>query len=81
MPVDLENYDLAMAERALCTAALREAGSLVEAAKLLGITRHALKRRILKHAIAWPNDGGPLHTPPAPPPNSSVPPGRRPNLF
>jgi hypothetical protein len=26
----------------------------VEAANLLGITRHALKRRIVKHQIEWP---------------------------
>ena len=30
------------------------AGTIVEAANLLGITRHALKRRIIKHNIEWP---------------------------
>jgi hypothetical protein len=26
----------------------------VEAANVLGVTRHALKRRIIKHQIEWP---------------------------
>lgn len=50
----LEDANLADAERRLCTAALEYAGNISEAAKLLGITRHALARRILKHAIDWP---------------------------
>lgn len=33
---------------------LDTAGNIVEAAKLLGVTRHALKRRIVKHNIVWP---------------------------
>lgn len=56
MPVPLESYNLAVAEKALCLAALREGGSIVEAARMLGITRHALKRRIVKHHIAWPTN-------------------------
>ena len=44
----LESYDLAAAERLLCLRALERAGSIVRAAKLLNITRHALKRRISK---------------------------------
>jgi DNA-binding NtrC family response regulator len=54
MPIVLDNLNLADAERKLCEEALVAAGSIVEAANLLGITRHALKRRILKHAIEWP---------------------------
>jgi DNA-binding NtrC family response regulator len=36
--------------------ALATAGSIVEAAQLLGVTRHALKRRIIKHRIEWPRE-------------------------
>jgi DNA-binding NtrC family response regulator len=54
LPIVLDSYDLAAAERQLCTAALEVAGGIVPAAQLLGVTRHALKRRIIKHRIAWP---------------------------
>jgi DNA-binding NtrC family response regulator len=54
MPIALDTLNLAEAERKLCEEALRSAGSIVEAANLLGITRHALKRRIVKHQIEWP---------------------------
>ncbi len=54
MPIALESLNLSDAERKLCEEALRSAGSIVEAANLLGITRHALKRRIVKHEIEWP---------------------------
>ena len=54
MPIVLDNLNLADAERKLCEQALDAGGSIVEAANLLGITRHALKRRIVKHAIEWP---------------------------
>jgi hypothetical protein len=54
MPIAMESLNLADAERKLCEEALRSAGSIVEAANLLGITRHALKRRIVKHQIEWP---------------------------
>ena len=54
MPIVLESLNLADAERKLCEQALNAAGSIVEAANLLGITRHALKRRIIKHRIEWP---------------------------
>lgn len=54
LPIVLDSYDLAAAERRLCTAALEAAGGIVPAAQLLGVTRHALKRRILKHRIEWP---------------------------
>lgn len=39
------------AEKALCEEALRRGGSILEAAGLLGMTRHGLKRRIIKHGI------------------------------
>ena len=52
--IQLASFDLAAAEKLLCTEALVAAGSIVSAAELLGITRHALKRRIIKHQIEWP---------------------------
>ncbi len=57
VPIVLDSYDLAAAERQLCTAALNAAGGIVPAAQLLGVTRHALKRRIIKHRIEWPPSG------------------------
>lgn len=54
MPILLEDLNLRKAERLLCQQALTRAGSIVEAAQLLGITRHALKRRMIKHRIEWP---------------------------
>lgn len=59
----LPDLNFLNAERALCTEALRRAGSIVEAAALLGMTRHGLKRRIIKHSIKWP-----METPVASPP-------------
>ncbi len=58
MHIALDTYNLTTAERLLCETALTTAGSIVEAAKLLGITRHALKRRIIKHGIRWSREGG-----------------------
>jgi len=54
MPIQLEDLNLRTAERTLCETALQKAGSIIEAAQLLGITRHALKRRMVKHHIEWP---------------------------
>ena len=54
MGILLEDLDLRKAERLLCREALKRAGTIIEAARLLGITRHALKRRMLKHQIEWP---------------------------
>lgn len=54
----LEDLNLQTAERRLCLEALRSAGNIVGAATLLGITRHALKRRIVKLRIEWPPRGG-----------------------
>lgn len=50
-------FNLNDAERRLCVEALTHAGSIVVAAQMLGITRHALKRRIIKHHINWPRAG------------------------
>lgn len=58
MRLVLEDWNLNAAERLLCVEALATAGSIVEAAQLLGITRHALKRRIIKHRIEWPRARG-----------------------
>lgn len=49
----LTSLNLEAAERALCIAALNEAGTIAEAAKLLGIRRDALRRRIVKLKIDW----------------------------
>jgi hypothetical protein len=54
MPILLEDLDLRKAELLLCQSALSRARSIGEAAQLLGITRHALKRRMLKHRLEWP---------------------------
>lgn len=50
----LEEFNLENAERRMCVEALGQAGNIVGAASLLGITRHALKRRIIKLGIEWP---------------------------
>jgi transcriptional regulator with GAF, ATPase, and Fis domain len=50
----LEDFNLEAAERRLCNEALTRAGNIVGAAQLLGITRHAMKRRIIKLRIEWP---------------------------
>lgn len=47
----LPTLDLAQIEAAACAVALSRAGSILAAAGLLGITRHALKRRMLKHGL------------------------------
>jgi transcriptional regulator with GAF, ATPase, and Fis domain len=61
MPMDrslpkiiLEDFNLTAAERRLCVAALETAENIVGAAQLLGITRHALKRRMIKLRIDRP---------------------------
>lgn len=56
MAILLEDLNLRKAERLLCLQALEKGGSIVEAAQLLGITRHALKRRMIKHRIDVPTD-------------------------
>jgi len=54
MRLVIETYNLQAVERMLCVEALNQAGTIVDGASLLGITRHALKRRIIKHNIEWP---------------------------
>ena len=53
-PIILEDFNLEAAERRLCIEALGLAGNIVGAAQLLGITRHALKRRMIKLDIRGP---------------------------
>ena len=53
----LEDFNLEAAERRLCVEALELAGNIIGAAQLLGITRHALKRRIIKLQIDWSRSG------------------------
>lgn len=67
-PITLEDFNLEAAERRLCVEALGLAGNIVGAAQILGITRHALKRRILKHRIDWSRSDS---TSPAAPTKSS----------
>lgn len=55
----LPDLNLDEAEKCLCMRALDVSGSIVGAAKLLGVTRHALKRRIIKHRICWPAEALP----------------------
>lgn len=52
--IELDSFNLLAAERRLCEAALERAGSLVGAAALLGVTRHALRRRLLKLRLEGP---------------------------
>ena len=52
--VQLDSFNLLATERRLCELALERAGSIVGAAKLLGITRHALRRRMTKLGLADP---------------------------
>ena len=50
----LEDWNLAAAERLLCTSAVQSTDTLAEAAQLLGITQAALKRRLSKYRIKPP---------------------------
>ncbi|MFZ6181026.1 helix-turn-helix domain-containing protein [Nannocystis pusilla] len=59
----LEDFNLENAERRLCIEALERAGNIVGAAKLLGITRHAMKRRIIKLRLDWTRGAAPPRTP------------------
>lgn len=54
----LDSLNLENAERRLCNEALTTAGNIVGAAAMLGITRHAMKRRIIKLRIDWPRRAG-----------------------
>lgn len=46
------------AERVLCQAAIERASNLAEAASVLGISRHALRRRCIKYRLAVPSRAG-----------------------
>ena len=52
----LPTYNLNTLERVAIEQACASSESMVDAARLLGITRHALKRRLIKHNIRpkWP---------------------------
>ncbi|HMV67590.1 MAG TPA: hypothetical protein PKA64_12125 [Myxococcota bacterium] len=52
----LPTFNLNTLERLAIEQACAASASLVEAAKLVGLTRHALKRRLIKHNIRpkWP---------------------------
>lgn len=52
--VALTSYNLEAAEKKVIIAALEVDGTILGASQILGITRHALKRRIIKHRIMWP---------------------------
>lgn len=54
MRILLEDLNLNAAERRLCEHALDATGKIVEAAQLLGVSRHTLSRKIIKHQIRWP---------------------------
>jgi len=54
MRIVLDSYNIATAERLLVVEALTTAGSIVEAAQLLGVTRQQVKRLIIKHQLMWP---------------------------
>ncbi|PCC75694.1 regulatory protein, Fis family [Nannocystis exedens] len=53
-PVVLTTLNLEDAERSLCELALERGGSIVKAAKLLGITPDALQQKITKLGLVWP---------------------------
>ena len=53
MKIQLPDLNLVSAERHLVAEALTRTDSLVEAAKLLGTDRHALRRLITKHDVEW----------------------------
>lgn len=48
---NLTDLSLEGLELAACREALTRAGNIVKAAELLGITRHAMKRRMVKHGL------------------------------
>ncbi len=62
-PIIIEDFNLETAERRLCSEALAVAGNIIGAAQILGVTRHALKRRIIKLRIPWSRTGQPSGSP------------------
>ena len=55
--IAIDTFNLDTVERRLCELALHNTGSLGKAAEALGISRHALRRRIIAHKIDWQGDG------------------------
>lgn len=53
MKLIIEDYNLQAAEKHIIERALAEAGSIVRAAVMLGISRDSLKRRIVKLNVRW----------------------------
>lgn len=53
MQIVLDNLNFLSAERRVIEAALETGGTIIEAAKLTGLTRHAVKRRMIKHGIRY----------------------------
>jgi len=51
---DNNGLSLVSLERLALEHAIKVCETREEAAKFLGITRHALKRRIIKHNLRWP---------------------------
>ena len=68
LPITIDTYSLRDVERTICDQALSTTGSIVEAAKILGITRHALKRRIIKLGIPYSRGPGQILPEPSPAP-------------
>jgi hypothetical protein len=51
----LDDHTLHTADRVLCQAAVEGEATLAAAAAVLGISRHALKRRCVKYGLAMPS--------------------------
>jgi hypothetical protein len=51
----LDDHTLDAPERVLCQAAVEGETTLAAAAAVLGISRHALKRRCVKYGLAMPS--------------------------
>lgn len=56
MKIALTNCNLDSMEKALCEAALEQAGGAAGAAELLGIDQRELSRVIVKHRVCWPRE-------------------------
>lgn len=65
--ITLPDLNWLAAEKTLCETALRRCSTMLEAAALLGMTRHALKRRIIKHNLRPEELLQSRETPPAEP--------------
>lgn len=62
-PIIIDNdLNLDRATKLLIDEALARAGSIVEAAQLLGITRHKCKREMIRLKVEWPRASPPPMT-------------------